>query len=133
MSENLDLVRWIFASWERGDFTLIEWADPAIELVMVDGPAPGSWNGVGGMDEGWRDFLGAWDAWRVAAERYYEADGERILVLGRFSGHGTTSGLELNELSSNGASLFHVRSGKVTRLAIYRDRERAIADMGLAE
>jgi ketosteroid isomerase-like protein len=133
MSDNLDLARWIFASWERGDFTSTDWADPDIELVMVDGPVPGSWNGLLGMSDGWRDFLSVWDAWRVAAERYYEADEERILVLSRFSGRGTTGGFELNELSSHGASLFHVRSGKVTRLAVYWDRERAMADVGLTD
>jgi hypothetical protein len=66
MSENLDLVRSIYARWERGDYSVVDWAHPEIECLIVDGPAPGSWSGPKGMAEGWRDFLSAWEDWRVA-------------------------------------------------------------------
>jgi ketosteroid isomerase-like protein len=48
-SANLELVRWIYTAWERGDYRSADWADPDIEYVQLDGPAPGSWIGLGGL------------------------------------------------------------------------------------
>jgi ketosteroid isomerase-like protein len=129
--ENVDLVRSIFAAWERGDFGPVDWADPDIEFVIADGPAPGRWNGVLGMTEGWRDFLSAWEGWRGEAEGYHELDGERVLVLIHGSGRGKTSGLDAEQVRTQGGNLFHIRNGKVTRLVVYFNRERALSDLGL--
>jgi ketosteroid isomerase-like protein len=131
-SANLDLVRSIHADWDRGEFGSAEWADPEIELVFMEGPAPGSWKGLAGMAEGWRDFLSVWHQWRGTPDEYRELDDERVLVLLHFSGRGRTSGLEIGQMRTEAANLFHIREGKVTRLVSYFDRERALADLGLA-
>ena len=130
-SANLDLVRSIHAAWERGDFRPTEWAHPEIEFVIADGPAPGSWTGVASMAVAWRDFLSAWEEFHSEPEEYHEIDGERVLVLARFSARGKTSGLEAARTHLKTASLFHVRDGKVTRLVAYWNRDRALADLGL--
>jgi ketosteroid isomerase-like protein len=130
--ENLELAQSIYAAWERGDFfTSAEWAHPEIEFVIADGPAPGSWTGLTGMAKGFREFLNAWERYRVVAGEYHELDDGRVLVLVHAYGRGKTSGLDLGQVHAKG--LFHFRGGKVTRYVIYLDRERALADLGLSE
>ena len=133
MSENLDLVRSIYADWERGDWSSADWADPEIEYVLPDTPEGGSWKGLGGMASAHRNFLSAWGNWHVEAEECVEIDSERVLVPHRFTARGKRSGLEISEAWGSGASLFEIRRGLVTRLVNYFDRDRALADLGLKE
>ena len=130
-SANLDLVRSIYEAWERGDFSSVEWADPEIEYVYADGPAPGTWTGLSGLADSARHFLRGWAEYRALADEYRELDDERVLVLTHRSGRGKTSGLELDKLQTRGASVFHVCDGKVARLIHYYDRDRAFADLAL--
>jgi ketosteroid isomerase-like protein len=133
MSENLNLVHSIYADWERGEFDSADWAHPEIEFTGVDGPDPAMATGRAGMAASFRDTLSAWKDFRVEAEEYRELDGGRVLVLDRLSGRGTTSGLELGQVRTTGAWLFHIRNGNVTRMVRYQERDRALADLGLEE
>jgi ketosteroid isomerase-like protein len=132
VSSNVDLVRSIFARWERGDYSSAEWADPQIEYVNADGPAPGGQTGLAEMAKIVRDELSAWEEYCTEAEEYRQLDDERVLVLTHDSGRGKSSGLEVGQLRDKGAHVFHVRDGRVTRLVLYWDRHRALADLGLA-
>jgi ketosteroid isomerase-like protein len=133
MSENLDLVRSIYAAWERGDWSWTDWADPEIEVLVADGPSPGRWKGLAGMVESARDFFSAWEGYRIEADEFREVDDERILVLyHRSGGRGKTSGLELKELNAKGAHVLQFANGKVVRHVTYFDSDHALADLGLA-
>lgn len=130
MSETLDLVRSIYADWERGNFTRDDWADPGIELVRpesVDGDA------IKGRDAsagGWREWLDAWKDFRANAHDYRVLDGERVLVFGHMRGVGRLSGTSVDTETVN---VFHVRDRKVVRLVLYSNSDRALADLGLEE
>jgi ketosteroid isomerase-like protein len=129
VSANLDLVRSIYAAWERGDFSSAEWADPEIEYVSVDGPEPGRWTGLKEMARRYGDWLRGWKDFRAEPEEYFVVDDKRILVFVQNSGRGRASGLEIEQRSV--ANLFEIRDGKVMRFVLYWDRDRAFADLGL--
>jgi ketosteroid isomerase-like protein len=135
MSANVDLVRSIYADWERGEFFggSGEWIDPEIEFVVDGGPEPGRWTGIDGLIEGARTILSAWEDWRPEAAEYRELDKERVLVLFHPRARGKTSGLDIGNVAEKRANLFQVRGGKVTRLVAYWDLDRALADLGLTE
>jgi ketosteroid isomerase-like protein len=131
MSANLDLVRSIFTAWERGDYSEVAWADPDIEYVMADGPSPGTSTGLAGMAERARANLNAWEGVTIKAADYREVDAKRVLVRNHFTARGKRSGLEMGQIGTNGAHLFHIDDGKVTRLVVYYDDKQALADLGL--
>ena len=130
--ENVELVRSIFAAWERGEYGAVEWAHPEMEYVMADGPSPGAWTGLAEMADAVREWLAVWQDYRIEADEYVELDGGRVLVLTQWSGRGRTSGVDLGQIQPRGAHLFHVRDGQVTRAVVYFERERALADLGLS-
>ena len=128
MSANLDLVRSIYAEWERGDFSSTGWAHPEIEFEAIGGLEPGRAHGIPGMARAMREFLTAWEGYRVETEEYRELDDEGILVLTRDTARGRTSGVDMVQAR---AYVLQLQRGKVTRFTSYWDRDRALADLGL--
>jgi hypothetical protein len=133
VSSNLDLVKSIYADWERGDWSSADWADPEIEFEMIGGLNTGRWRGVAEMGEAWGTMVRAWKGLRAVPDEFRELRDGRVLVLLRNEGRGRGSGIEIGEISVKAANVFTVREGKVTRLALYWDRGEALADLGLAE
>ena len=128
MSANLDLVRSIYADLERGDIdidrfcqTASEWMHPDVEFVRPDGPEVGTWTGRERVVEVMRDI-------NSTAEDYRELDGDRVLVLNKFSGRAKKSGMQMDQ---KGAEVFEIHDGRVTKIVQYANRDRALADLGL--
>jgi hypothetical protein len=115
MSANLDLVRSIYADWERGDFSHADWADPDIKSVTIGGPEPSRAVGLREAAEGFRDFMSVWEGYRLHVDKYRELDEGRVLVLMRAgAGRGKMSGLELGQHGGGGVEIFATQDGNVT-------------------
>ena len=105
-SSAVNLVHSLFLARARGDWSSVEWAHPQIELAVGDGPNPGTWTGVAGMTEGYRQVMNAWEGYSSTAEEFVLLDDERVLVLDRLSARGKLSGLELEQMQPNAAGFF---------------------------
>ena len=80
-----------------------------------------------------RELVSAYDDFSVTAQEYREIDQRHVLVLVQFRGRTKSSGLELGQIAGRNASLLHIEYGTVRRLALYWDRDRALADLGVGE
>ena len=67
-------------------------------------------------------WLSEWEHWRAEAEDYLEF-GDHVVVLATYYGRGKGSGVEIHQ---DGAHVFELRDGKVVRLEIFANREKAI-------
>jgi ketosteroid isomerase-like protein len=127
-SANVRLIQDLFAGWERGDWSNLDWADPDIEMVRVDGIEPGTYRGREAVAQAWISWLGAWAGFSSTPVEFRDL-GDRILVLVRFGGAGRASGLPMDDRLH--ATVLTIREGKVIRFELYFDHERALADLGL--
>lgn len=127
-SAKLELVRAIFADWERGDFRRVDWAAPDIELVRPDALLEGELKGLASTAKGWREWLSEWEGFYAKADELRELDAQRVLAFGHMRGRGRMSGADGDTEIVN---LFHIENNQVTRLVLYSSRERALADLGM--
>jgi ketosteroid isomerase-like protein len=80
-----------------------------------------------GRDERLVTWLAPWERWRVEPEDFL-TNGDRVVVLCRYTGRGKGSGVEVE---SPGAHVWTIRDGRATHMVIYSDRERALREAGI--
>ena len=119
--ENVEIVRRVYEGWSRGDFSQVELFDPEVEFEMIDWPHPAKSRGVAAMRDTWLATLSAWDDFRAHPDEVID-HGDSVLVLNSISGRGRGSGADVSAVT---ASLFTVEAGKVVRLALHWNTERA--------
>jgi ketosteroid isomerase-like protein len=134
-AQNLISVRRIYDGWNSGELagTLGELIDPAIEVH----PDPASaWPGIEPVyhgHDGIRSYLAsiyaAFAEYRAEPERLIDA-GERVVVLAIERGRGRQSGAEVEIRHT--AHVWTLSAGRAVRLDVNWDRERALAQAGLA-
>jgi ketosteroid isomerase-like protein len=127
--ENVELVRRVYEDWARGDFSESEVFDPDVEFEMPDWPHSASSRGLEGMRNTWRATLSAWDHFRAEPDRFIEAGGQ-VVVLNHVHAHGKGSGAEV---SADTATVWTIEAGRVVRLELYWDTDKALEVVGLGD
>ena len=119
--ENVELVRRVYEGWARGNFSDTDAFDPEIEFEMVDWPHQTRVSGIQQMSDTWRSTLGAFDDFRAVPLEYLDC-GSNVLVINQIEASGKESGAEV---SAETATIWTVEHGRVVRLALYWDTDRA--------
>jgi ketosteroid isomerase-like protein len=126
---DLELLRGAYAEWGRGDFTHDYMWDPETQFI-ISGVEQRTYVGPGGVKEGWFDFLGAWEDFRVEGVDFIEGKpNDTYLVLVHLRGRGKGSRVPTEADTANVAV---VRDGKIVRFELFWERDAALEAAGLA-
>jgi ketosteroid isomerase-like protein len=125
--QNVELVRRALTA-RRSEF--IELLDPSVRLDLSERVFnPAVYEGYEGIMR-WRAEVGdVWESYRSEPEEFFDGD-EVVVVFTRERGRAKGSGIEVDQHPT--ALLCRLRTGRVSEIRLYHDRERALADAGLA-
>jgi ketosteroid isomerase-like protein len=131
--ENVEIVRRIYAEWERGNFAAgLTWfaADIRFEVFMPDASENVTAHGLTEL----RDFMGSWFAqwqnYRIMGDEFRAVGDDKVFVGGRQAGTGHRSGAEVE---SPGFGVWTFRGGKVVELFVHYNRHKALEAAGLSD
>ena len=134
--ENIEIARRACeAAWRRPrpDFdTLNALAHPDHEMYTVQSLVEGgAYRGA----QGFREWLASWgemfgEEWESSVKQARAIDHEQVLVTGLMKARGLRGGVPVEQ---GFWVVMRVRDGKVTRSAVYTDRDQALEAAGLRE
>jgi ketosteroid isomerase-like protein len=129
MSQNVEALRAIYAEWGRGNWKpRFEVYDDEMEWGWSsEFPSAGVTRDPVERSSRLREWLSPWEDWRCEAEDYLQ-HGDYVVALTRYRGRGKGSGATVD---TRGAHVWKFRDGKVIRLEVFADRERAIESIGV--
>jgi ketosteroid isomerase-like protein len=123
---DLALFEGMLDEWQRGEFWNPE--PYAEDVVFVrSGPDGGEYHGLDGLGAAWRDFLSAWEDFRIEPQGVVPGDGGVYVLLLRLQAQGKGSGVAID---AEVANVVRMRSGRIERLEMFWDREAALAAAG---
>ena len=125
MSENLDLVRSIFAAWERGDFA--SGIEPLAADIRYSAAQPEGQVRADGrteMTRFLRDFLALWDRYWIELHDLEERAPDRFLATATQCGQGKGSGAET---SMPAFIAIAFREREIVQLEFFYDRASAVS------
>jgi hypothetical protein len=128
-TENVEVARRGYEAFKRGDAeAALEFLDPEIEVHdSPELPDRRIWHGYEGFVANLANLLDVVAGFELEPEEFIDA-GDKLLVVVRVSGHGSASGIAMED------RLLHVwtiRDGKGTKLEVFRDRAQARKAAGL--
>src|SRR5436190_21439993 len=107
----------------------LESIEPDIEVIFeasYAGGPPLTFEGLGGLLEGWLDWLIPWETYRVKIDQIVDAGDDVVVpvtVRARTERHGV-------EVEHSPAAVWNVRGGRVTAVHFFLDRDHAFAFAG---
>jgi ketosteroid isomerase-like protein len=130
--ENVEIVRKALDAWNANDFEAA--SEPLDPAVVIDrsrsiGPTARVYRGIEEGEEFWNEWKSAWENPRSEATEYIDV-GDRVIVLGRFSGRGAASGVDVK---ANLTQLYTLRDGKIVLIELFQSRTDALEAAGLRE
>jgi ketosteroid isomerase-like protein len=129
--ENVEVVRAIYGAYERGDFEAVfERFDEDVEWFgPPDVSSSGLARGHEGVNQSLSTWVDIWDEFHFELRQLIDA-GDEVVAAGWQSGRGKGSGVEVSEEIF---SVWTLRTGKVVRQRMFRDRTQALEAVGLSE
>jgi len=127
-NRELEVIRELYAHWERGDFTYSKAFAEDYVWKAGDAIESGEFKGLAEVREAWRAWLQAWDGFSVEAEEVIPGSDGRYVVMQLFRGKGKASGLESEERS---AAVLTMRDGLIARAEGFWDRDAALQAAGV--
>ena len=129
--ENVALVRGLMEKWNethQPDFSVYH-EDAQWDMGGWGFDVRGTFQGVEDWDRMLDQLWEVWEDVRVEPDEYIDA-GDNVLFFARMYARRRDSGLEVSDA---GFCVFTVRDGKVSRFALYRDRDAAFEYAGVKD